>query len=344
MKKQLLLWLLSTAIISGCNSTNQQDIAVMSTNQQYKQVLPQAEIMPSTEQVNGKQIRAVILPTETVIKLAQQAQLETTVYSTLEDILQKAGLDLIDRSMGSKVKNELMAYEASGQYLNHGVDVADIAVLPTITKTTFKKTFTKADTWQDKTGKSHTTPASCRYIAHIGITYKTYSLPELSLLSNTPVKGNTMSTIQTNDSSCYMSDTDVNVLVAEATENAVSNGRTLIQNTLSPKAYVIEYRAMANNHIILVSMGQNRQLTPGQTIQFFRQTKKVNDLTQQTRISQSVIGKGRVTKSIQQTVAWVDIDAKTAKKLKLGDVVGIVYEKSWSDIARSGKQLLTDLF
>lgn len=333
--KTIVLSALITTTLGGCQSTTgQQDIATMSVNQQYKRTLPKAAVFPNKEQINGKTPRVVLLASETDIKLAKKAQLGSTVFSALENILQKAGLDLVSRTIGSKVKNELITYEASGQYQSSGLDVADVAILPTITKAIFSRDFSKARTWEDKKGKSHTIEASCRYIAEVSGFYKTYTLPKLSLKHNIKMAAQASFSRDNSSSYCPLSDVQMHGLVSQAAENAVRSSRARIQNAFAPKAYVMEYRAMNKNHIILISMGKNRQLKRGQSIRFIRQVKNVNDLTGESRIDELVIGEGNVTSSIQSDVAWVDTDEKTARKLKLGDIASIVFERSWLETAK----------
>lgn len=342
MKNAALVILISLSVIA-CKSTIDNKLDFQS-NPKYHRPLPKAQIMPTKEQLQGKATRVIVVPTETKNTLAKSAQSADALNNSLDNILQKAGLEIIDRSMADKVKDELIAYETTGKYSESSVDVADLAIWTNIASASFSHNFTEGHEGKNIfTGKKSWIEPSCTFKAKVKGTAKSFRLPNLTLNNQVSLDGVATISRDTRGSTCRLPDVEIYGLINEAAATAVRNYRTTIQNAFAPKAYVLEYRIVNNKHYIQISLGTNRQLSHGDDIKFIRQVEKKHPLTDEISINEFDIGDGEVTDIIQQKSSWVEVDPKIAQQLNIGDIAKVIYNKSIFEHVTSVGQTLNSL-
>ena len=97
----------STVLLSGCMSTTKVENKVdVITNDQYIVDIPESQFMPSAAELRGEQKTAVVLP----VKIDAAANFETgavrQISSELEAGLITAGVEIVDRSLASKLGDE----------------------------------------------------------------------------------------------------------------------------------------------------------------------------------------------------------------------------------------------
>lgn len=330
-------------IMVGCKSTINNKLDFQ-TNPNYQRPLAKAQIMPTSEQLAGKATRVIVIPTETTNILAKKSQSVSALNDALDNILQKAGLELIDRTMADKVKDELIAYENTGQYSEASIDVADIAIWTNIASASFSHSFSEG--YEGKnifTGKKMWVDPSCTFKAKIKGTAKSFKLPNLKLNTQVALDGVATISRDTRGSSCRLPTVEIYGLINEAAATAVRNYRTTIQNAFAPKAYVLEYRIVNNKHYVQISLGTNRQLSHGDEIKFVRQVEKTHALTQETSINEFTIGEGEVTDIIQHKSSWVEVKQAVAQQLNIGDIAIVHYSKSLFEHVRFVGQTLNNI-
>jgi hypothetical protein len=341
--KKIVLIISTTLLIVSCKSTIDNKLDFQS-NPKYQRPLVKAQIMPTTEQLQGKPIRVIVVPTETNNKLAKKSQSVDALNNSLDNILQQAGLEIIDRSMGDKVKDELIAYETTGKYSESSIDVADIAIWTNIASASFSHNFTEGHEGKNIfTGKKIWIEPSCTFKAKVKGTAKSFKLPNLELNNQVSLDGVATISRDTRGSSCHLPTVEIYGLINEAATTAVRNYRTTIQNAFAPRAYVLEYRVVNNKHYIQISLGSNRQLNHGDDIKFIRQVNKKHAITQESSINEFPIGEGEVTDIIQQKTSWVEVNPQVAQQLQIGDIAMITYSKSIFEHVNSVSQTLNNL-
>jgi len=275
MIKKILVTSIVLAI-TGCSSTAIPDDAAhkLATNSQLKQPMPKAQVMPSKAHLSGKQLKAIVLDTEEQNKLAQMAFAGKAMTAAIDTLLHRAGIDVVDRSIGGKVKNEILAYESSGEYDESALYLADVAILPIISSASFSFDFTEGHQAKNIfTGKSVWVEPSCTFEAKVSGLAKRYELPSLKVSNQIPLSGVNEITRDTRSSSCPISTIEKQGLIAQAAKQAVRNHKQDIQNKFAPKGYVTEYKILDNKHYIKINIGQNRKLVEGAYINFIKQIK-----------------------------------------------------------------------
>ena len=330
--------------LAACASTTIDNKVEFQTNPIYKQQLVKAEIMPSKEELAGTTLSVVVLPTQTKNDLAKSTSAGSAIRDIVENMLQKSGLKIIDRKLASKVKNELIIHESTGNHNSSAINVADVALSPTISSAKFSSNFTEAHYAKDIiSGKQVKVSASCRYKAVVAGYVKNYNLPELDLKSQVELSGNATISKDTRNSNCPISTVERYGLIEQAAENSITNYRTAIQNQFAAKSYVTEYRVMNENHFIRINHGLDKKIQQGANIQFIHQVTTTDDLTGNVSKDKFLVGEGEVTDIIQQESAWVAVDKEIAQKLQLGDIAVVKYKTSWMEDMRSVQQTIGNI-
>jgi hypothetical protein len=336
----------ATLILSGCATTTIDTTKTVDfrTNQKYKQTLVKANVMPSKELMAGKSVRVVVIPTESQSALANKSDSNVALNNKLNILLQKAGIEIVDRSFGEKVTEELIAYEATGQYSESALNVADIALQTSISSATFSHEFTEAHTAKNIfTGKDVWVNASCEFKAKVQGSARSFTLPKLKLRNQVELKGIATLSRDTRNSSCHLSTLETYGLVNEAAQVAVTSYRVAIQNAFAPKAFVKSYRIFEDEHYIEVSIGTDREVDNGDEISFIRLIEVTDDLTGEVTTDELPLGVGEVTNILQRKSSWVKVDAELAKNIHLGDMAVVKYSKTFSESISGLSQAIKDI-
>jgi len=340
--------LVSVVVLStvGCASTTiSTDVAQqIYSNPQLKRQLPKAQIMPSPQHLSGKQMKAIVLDTEEKNELAKMAFAGKAMSASIDNLLHKAGVDVVDRSISGKVKNEILAYESSGNYDESSLSLADVAILPIISSATFSYDFTEGYVAKNIiTGKDTWVNPSCTFEAKITGVAKRYELPSLKVSHQVDLFGINEIKRDTRNSSCRISTQEKQGLIAEAAKQAIRNHKQDIQNKFSPKGYVTAYKVYDNTHYIKINIGKNRKLIEGTYVSFIKQIKSTDDLTGEINIDKMITGEGEITNLIQDKASWVVVDAEVAVNLSLGDIAQIEFRKGWLDHVNDVSQSIKSL-
>ena len=330
--------------LTACVSTSVDNKADFLSNPSYKRALTKAEIMPTKGDLAGKALSVLILPTESKNDLALKSKSGVALHDVAEHMLQKSGLNIVQRKVSSEITDELKAYESTGKYNQEVMSVADVVMAPVISTATFSHTFTEGHTVKDIiTGKKVWVDPSCRFKSTVKGYIKTFDLPNVKLRNNIELDGVSTSSRDTRGASCKLSTVEMYGMLNEASSTAVRNYRTAVQNQFAPKAYVTEHRVVGDIHYIKISLGTNKQIHEGNEIQFVQQMVTQDDLTGETSIDKFPVGTGEVTDIIQQSSSWVVVDAEVASKLHLGDVAVVTYTKNWMEHIKSVEQAVNSL-
>lgn len=329
LRKGIVIAALSGISLTGCMSTgtkvsNPVDII---TNDAYLVNIPDAQIMPTKSELQGAKARVVVLPVRVAKSSNYETGAEREISSKIENGLLDAGVDIVDRSLAGKLGDEIIAYEATGQYSGAGIDVADVAILPSINNVQINANFTPAQTYTND-GKTYTNPAQCTYRSEVSGNVKLYKLPDLASLDGITLNGLTTQNSQSNNSNCPISTAVASSLAAEATDMAVFDIMHQIKKHFGQSGYVIEYRKRGDDHLVNINLGSNQGIKPGQKIQFAHKIERTNRISGAKTIS--VIPYefiGTVSDLIDPDSSWVIVDLQAETKLKFGDVARSFYEE-----------------
>ncbi len=312
----------------GCSSTSVENPVDIITNDSYLVNIPDAEFLPSKAELQGKRLRVVVLP----VKVEQGANFEKgavrEISSQIEKSLLTAGVEIVDRSLVGKLGDEIIAYEATGQFSGAGIDVADIAILPSVNNVSLSSSFSQARSWTDDDGKVYRTPSQCTYNGELMGSIKVYKMPELSVLDGIPLTGTASNNSATSNSNCPISTASAAGLAAKAAEAGVFDIEHQIQTHFQQKGFIIEYRKRGNEHLVNINLGASQGIKPGQKIQFARKIERYNRMTEQksmTVVPYDFIGV--VSDLIEADNAWVIVDAEAEAQVKFGDIARTYYEE-----------------
>jgi len=329
MKKTLIAVGISTAVLlSGCVSTE-----ITSPSTYSKVNMQAADIMPSKEEIKGAKLKVVIFnPDDTGIKLAKNAKLGHSIANTIEQYASKSGVEIVDRNLANKLKQEIELAEMKGKHEYQGPNIADYAITGTVSAVNVGATFSEASSWIDKKGKKHITPASCRYSASVTANLRIYKLPALNFSKAITIDDNVGTSSETRNSSCSFSQASAESLARQAAVAAVKDARTDFQNHFSAKAYVLEQRKKDGENIFKLSRGNDMGFVSQAEVHFYHLEASKNPLSGEMGTEEYRIATGTVSNQVGTNFAWVVIDdEKQAEKIKLGDYVKVEFSKSWHE-------------
>jgi hypothetical protein len=318
--------------LAGCMSTTAvEDADDIIINSNYIVNIPDAEFIPSKEQLQSTEVLVVVLP----VKSSQTSGFEVgavpQLTASIEDGLNQAGIEIIDRSLAGSLADELYAYEASGEYNGSGINVADYAIMPAVGNVEIRKSHSAARTWK-KDGKMYSSPATCTFRATMTGSIKLYQMPEMSNIDSLSLNGTSSQSYDSNNSSCPMSNDLIYAIGSAATEDAVYAQTANLQSHFSKAGYVLEYRKKDDFHMVNISLGSNNKIKPGQKIKFSTKTQRTNRVTGKTSISEIPYSfSGIVSDLIEADNSWVIIEEEAETKVKFGDLARTHYEKSFMD-------------
>lgn len=345
LKHGVIATAVSTVMLSGCmNTTKVENKVDVITNSQYIVNIPESEFMPTPAEMRGKQKTVVVLP----VKIDSSANFETgavrQISSELETGLITAGVEIVDRSLAAKLGDEILAYEATGQFSGAGIDVADVAILPAIHNVGIAKSFTPASNYTDDDGKRHYTPAKCDYEATVTGNLKFFELPELSETEAINLKGTASTSLSISNSSCPVSQDMAYSLASQASGNGVFNILPQIQQNFSQSGYVLEYRKRGDVHLVNISLGSMNKLKEGQKIKFETKVSRFNRATGKNVMSTYPYDfEGVVSDIIEADNAWVIVDEEAEAQLKMGDIAKTHFEQTFWDVMSKGGNIADNI-
>lgn len=320
-----LLGISAFALLSGCASTQ------INMADYHPVPMEKAEFMPSPAEVDGKRAKVVIFnPDSGGIRLAKSSRAAHTVAGTLEKYLNQAGVEIVDRSLASKLKKEIQLAEIKGNSDYTGPKVSDYSITGTISEANTSSSFSEQRQWQDKEGKWHVIPASCHFSANVSANLRIYKLPSLNYIKSIDVSGSASNSRQTRSSRCYLSPNAQNSLIRAAASNAIKAYRTPFQNFFAPKAYVEERRSGKKGDIFKLTQGSQFGFITGAKVTLYTKLKSINGLTGKVSLDDQPVATGIISNNVGPRYAWVKVeDKQAADKVRLGDFVKVKYQKSF---------------
>ncbi|MBU1296608.1 MAG: hypothetical protein KJ609_13890 [Gammaproteobacteria bacterium] len=327
-KKNILLAaaLVSTTLLTGC-------IGTPKPGDTTPVAVPNAEIIPTPEelkaQMSGHGYKIILSPVE--YGNSYDKVFATEIYDDISQRLLKSGNTVVDRTLAAKLKDELLAAEASGKFRTSGPAVADIAIMTKIASVKYSSKFSEASYWTDKKGKSHKTDASCSFSSKAQLYVRAYKVPSMELINTYEYEGSSSFSTDTNRSSCPITDASANGLMTNALKDAIKSGSGETLNDLAPEAYVVERRdnADASKSLFRVTIAKRSGAMKGAAVKFYRKKSHITPITNEVRIEKSLLGEGEIiAEGIDAQGAYVYVDDKELiNELKIGDIAKLDHGK-----------------
>lgn len=316
---------LAIGVLTGCVSNGQNGPNLADTQAVN---IPKAVMAPSADDLKTEH-RIIMLPFE--YAETHHASVAYTSYNELEQAMMSAGNSMIERDIALKMRDELLVAEKTGKYRTSGLQAADIAVMAKVVKGGYSSSFSERDSWTDKKGKTHVTPASCEFRVDVTLHIRVYRLPEMSQMGTFEFDGRSSSETETNNSKCPISEGQVDSLLKNASSVAVREHQYKLLNTLVPPFFVLERRqkpGQKDEALFRTTLSNSKGAKAGAKVNFFRRELKQNPLTNEQTVEEILITEGTITKDIDNNGSYVLVEKEAMiNKLQLGDVVKIEHDR-----------------
>lgn len=325
---------LAMVFLSGC-ATTIKDLAA------YKNApMSEADIMPTPEQFESKRTKVVIFEADDSAVTRRNANAGSVMSRTMEAKLSDGGVEIIDRNMAPKLRDEITLSEAKGSGSYSGPAVANFALKSIVNNADYSNYFNQASRYCDsKTGKCYVTPANCVHSGRMNGSIRIYAIPSLQLIDTINVKG--YASVTTETPYCDNSGDRAGEMIRKAVEDGVVSSRTELQNLFAPKGYVVEKRVSGDKVIFKVMFGKAQGAKSQDKLNFFTVRKDENAITKKVDFEEVKIMEGTISDLVSDSYCWVvPNDLNMAKRIRLGDYVKVEYKKGFLEgIGNVGKLL-----
>src|SRR5690606_11458752 len=311
--------------MAGCSSTTIKNLDLL-----QPMPLARSEVMPSPAELSGGMPRVVVFEAEDGdIELARKARVGGTIASELEKQLASTYVELVDRKLASKLRQELALAEMQGKAEYQGEQVADYAILGVVSQAAVGSFFSEGQQYVDKKGNVITIPPACRYEGRIEGSVRIYKMPSTRPLATEALDGVVSSSEETRTGRCSLGTSGADQFARQAATRAVARLRTNLQNHFAPTGYVIEQRGNEDQVVVKITLGSRHGLKEGDTVEITNSVRSINPLTNQITVETAPLGTARVSNLITSETAWIIIDKELADRIRIGQPVRPRYKKGF---------------
>jgi hypothetical protein len=322
------LMLLGVVWLSGCASST---ISLSDFNREV--TLAAAARLPTEAELNrqGRAKVVVFEADDSKLEKARRAQAATVLTRAVEDMLGANGVEVIDRSIATKLGQELQLAEVQGVAGYEGPALASFAVKPTITLAEYAVEYVPASSYTDKKGKVYNTPASYAHKAKVNVSLRVVEVPSLNAVKT--LNGRGLDSYSTSDRGQH--DIDV-TMIRSATQNALSGVRNDFLNLFAPKGYVLGKREHSGKSIFRISIGSEQGIVAGNKVVIYSEQENIHPITKKVSYDKIPVIDGVVSNLVTASEAWVvPDDEKKSRQVRLGDRVEVVHKNSgWANFFR----------
>ena len=323
-KTSLAISISSLLVLSGCSAI--PTVALSDYPEDQTATMPQVAKLPTN--IDGKtRMKIIVLDSaDDSVRGAQQAKLGESLTREIEALLGKNGVEVIDRSLATKLEQEIKLCEMQGKECGSsiGTSVAGYAIKATINRAEYGSNYVPESSWTRK-GKTYVTPAHYQHSASAGVSLKVYEMPSLKEVKAIVGSGTESQQTSQNDNLGAS-------MIRTSLRYSVSTGQAKsdLLNIFAPKGYVIGKRIPkgGGKPIFKVSIGSTNGLVPGAPIVIMTEQETINPITQKSSIELIDVAKTQTSNLVSPNEAWViPDDADKAKQVRLGDQALVQYEK-----------------
>ena len=328
MKYKALTIAISSAVLSGCFATK------IENPDKYQTVpMSKAAMFPTEAQLENRPYRVVVFNiNDQAVPLAKQAIAGPAVADELARHIKKSNAVIVDKAGLEGLKRAIDTQKAS---FKNSAQV-DYAVTGKISVGKYETKFHKTTYTKDKYGKVHVTEPSCSFNTLVQGNINIYDARSLRLAHTFAISGGELkSETLTKNHASYcrkLGKDEILSMIRASGISAAGREDVQLKNFFWPKGYVLERRMNGDENIFRISLGKTSGVSADQTAAFYSVVEDKNPVTGKVSYIQNKVGEGTVTDKLHDNHAWVIIkDSTVASQIKQGDIVKVVYEKSFMD-------------
>lgn len=315
------------ALISviGCsNGTKIERGYPLTSIDNYRVNMPDAEIMPSLAELKGLSKSFAIFPLKVDSRLKVGSGVARQFSTELQNALHLAGFETVESGTGTIMANDSKIGKNAGELTGAGNDSADAAIMPTLQDFRLVRTFSPASESSDDDGQRLSFPASCRYEVTVTGKVTIFDFSETTKTESVTQQGEATTSMVSNDEACPLNEEDAVNLTSRAIKNTVQFIMPTIQQKFSQPGYVMEYRKRGDLHLVKITLGKEQDLNVGQKIYFATRLPMANYSGGEPYIKTYRYDfQGVVSDMINDNSAWVEVDREAEVQLKRGDLAKI---------------------
>ncbi len=317
--------LAAAAVLAGCATTKIDDPNTWTPVRIDKaQFMPADELLTDPNAIN-RRTRVIVMQARDSASY-RGAGLDTHASSGLESLLgSQGGVEVVDRSVGDRLDNELKLIEVRGTASNgySGPAVADFAVTVQLGPSSFNSRYAQAVTIPQKDKPPLVvTPAGFVNSAKAAMTVRLYELPSLRVVMQEGVEGDVSQAGQP----FQLNNAQGLNLVRDAITDAISDVKGKLLTELSPRGYIVDRRSKDKKSIFRALISRQTGAKQGDVVEVFNVRQNVIEIgsVRRTSFEEVKVATGRVTNSVNNDFSWIIIeDEKQAAAVKQGDVVRV---------------------
>jgi len=299
--------------LTGCMSSGPKVAETRVVN------FPDAQVMPTPEQVRDPGFRVVVTPVEYSSDVP--SSIAERVYGQVESLLLKSGNKVIDRDLARQLQQELIVAEEEGRYNTQGVLAADIAIMAKVESVGVSYDFTERRTERDD-GETKVYPAHCDFKATSSVDVKAYYLPSMQPVGTWKFEGSELSSTETSNSRCPLSDGAMSSMVNEATTDAVESNMHQLLTPLAPNFYVLERRDGESGTLFRTNLGTSKGAQAGAKVKIFKMEKIPASEYTKEKITRVELGEGEIVEGVGTDMSYVYVsDKNLVNQIRRGHVI-----------------------
>lgn len=312
--------------LGGCATT---EIPDPSTWQAVR--LERAQYSPSDEEIMNpenasRRTRVIVMQARDSPSYRGQGLAEHATAG-LEQLVGSTGkVEIIDRSLGDKLDNELKLIEVQGTSRSEGYSgpkLADFAVTVELGPSSFNSRYAQAVMIPQKDKPPLVlTPAGFVNSAKAAMTVRVYELPSLRVVLQEAVEG---SVSQVGQPFQVSAGQGLN-LVRGAIDDGISDVKGRLLTELSPRGYIIDRRSRDKKSIFRALISRQTGAKQGDTVEIFSVRQNVIELgsVRRTSFEEVRVATGRVSNVVTNDFSWIIVDdEKQAAAIRQGDLVRV---------------------
>lgn len=329
MKFKVITIAVSLVTLSGCFSTT------IANPDKYKPVtMAKAAVFPTSAQLENRPYKVVVFDVnDKNLALSREAQSGSTATTELIRQISKSNAVIVRQAGLEGLKNAIDA-QRTDYIAPEGVDYA---VTGNFTVAKYTKEYVEAKHRKDKDGKPYVIDPYCAHGTLLQGTISIYDVKTMRLAHSFAVSAGShkSATMRVNQShSCRsLPRKEITTFLWSNGASAVKREDVQLKNFFRPKGYVLERRVKGDESIFKISIGKSSGVVADQDAVFYTVDGDRDPVTGIVmNQAQNEIGEGTVSDKIQEKHSWVLVkDKDVASKIKHGDVVKVVFGKSFMD-------------
>lgn len=318
---------LAVLSVTGCSHRTLAEKGHPMTGMDYDRVnMSESEVMPSLEELRGRQVSIIVLPVNVDSHVNVGAEVIRHFSSELKDVLKAAGLDIIESSQVMQMNDTIKALAATGELSGINKEVADAAILPLFLEMNLTRSFSPASSFTDDNRLTKPSFATCNFKARATGKLTLFDLSTGTINISLILDGMATASQPLNNENCPLSKDDAFSLLTKAADEAINFVIPEIQHRFGRPGFVIEYRIKEGLHLVNFVPAKGQIFQEGQKIDFATRLLGRNYLGGEPRIRTIQYDfQGVVSEIADDNTVWVVVDKDAEGQLKKGDLATLHY-------------------